>query len=92
MIRQGEISSVIRAVPICLMWAKLHDAAPGIKPLRDRWHMSRSLDEATGTNYLAISESALPLQTIFIQITGDDQLLQLSGLSCIGIQQQLMML
>jgi hypothetical protein len=49
MIRQGEIASDIRAVPIRLMWAKLHDANPKLKPLRDRWHMSRCLDEATGT-------------------------------------------
>ena len=49
MIRQGEVASDIRAVPIRLMWAKLHDANPKLKPLRDRWHMSRCLDEATGT-------------------------------------------
>lgn len=49
MIRQGEVASDIRAVPIRLMWAKLRDANPKLKPLRDRWHMSRYLDEATGT-------------------------------------------
>ncbi|MDP6544330.1 MAG: hypothetical protein QGH60_10085 [Phycisphaerae bacterium] len=48
MIRQGEVASDIRAVPIRLMWAKLHDANAKLKPLRDRWHMSRYLDEATG--------------------------------------------
>jgi hypothetical protein len=49
MIRQGEVASDIRAVPIRLMWAKLHDANPKLKPMRDSWHMSRYLDEATGT-------------------------------------------
>jgi len=49
MIRQGEVASDIRAVPVRLMWAKLHEANPKLNPLRDRWHMSRYLDEATGT-------------------------------------------
>ena len=49
MIRQGEVASDVRAVPIRLMWAKLRDAASELKPLRDRWHMTRYLDEATGT-------------------------------------------
>jgi len=49
MIRQGEVASDIRAVPIRLMWAKLHDANRKLKPLRDKWHMSRSLDEAGAT-------------------------------------------
>jgi len=49
MIRQGEVASDIRAVPIRLMWAKMHDADPNLKPLGDRWHMSGYLNEATGT-------------------------------------------
>jgi len=47
MIRQGEVASDIRAVPIRLMWAKMHDANPTLQPLGDKWHMSRSLDEAS---------------------------------------------
>jgi len=51
MIRQKEVPKDIRCIPIRLMWAKLHDASPEIKPLRDRWHMSKYLDTATG-NYI----------------------------------------
>lgn len=49
MIRQGEVEKHVYAVPIRLLLAKLMDAEPSIKPLRDRWHMSRELDAATGS-------------------------------------------
>jgi len=61
MIRQGEVASDIRAVPIRLMWAKLHDANPKLKPLRDKWHMSRSLDEATGTFMYTLLSGRCPV-------------------------------
>ncbi len=54
MIRDNEVQHDVRAVPIRLLWAKLHDAKPDLKPLRDRWHMSRFLDSATGTFMLTL--------------------------------------
>jgi hypothetical protein len=61
MIRQGEVASDIRAVPIRLMWAKLHDANPKLSPMRDKWHMSRYLDEATGTFMYTLLSGRRPL-------------------------------
>jgi len=61
MIRQGEVASDVRAVPIRLMWAKLHDANPRLKPLRDKWHMSRYLDEATGTFMYSLLSGRCPV-------------------------------
>jgi hypothetical protein len=49
MIREKEVKRNARAVPIRLLWAKLHDAKPELSPLRDKWHMSRHLDAATGS-------------------------------------------
>ncbi len=63
MVRQGEVASDIRAVPIRLMWAKLHDANPKLKALRDRWHMSRYLDEATGTFMYTLLSGRCPVDT-----------------------------
>ena len=63
MIRQGEVASDIRAVPIRLMWAKLHDANAKLKPLRDKWHMSRYLDEATGTFMYTLLSGNCPVDT-----------------------------
>jgi len=61
MIRQGEVESDVRATPVRLMWAKLHDADPTLKPLRDKWHMSRYLDEATGTFMYALLSGRCPV-------------------------------
>jgi len=61
MIRQGEVPKDIRCVPIRLMWAKLHDADPEMKPLRDRWHMSRYLDEASGTFMYTLLSGRCPV-------------------------------
>ncbi len=61
MIRQGEVASDIRAVPIRLMWAKLRDASPKLKPLRDSWHMSRYLDEATASFMVTLLTGRCPV-------------------------------
>ena len=49
MIRQGEVAADIRCVPIRLMGAKMHHVDSEITPFRDKWHMSRPLDAASGT-------------------------------------------
>ena len=61
MIRQGEVASDIRAVPIRLMWAKMHDANTKLKPLRDKGHMSPYLDEATGTFMYTLLSGRCPV-------------------------------
>ena len=61
MIRQGEVKSDIRCVPIRLMWAKLHRVNPELKPLRDKWHMSRYLDEASGTFIYTLLSGRCPV-------------------------------
>jgi hypothetical protein len=49
MVRDGEVDKNVRAVPIRLMWAKLHELDPSLDPLRDKWHMSHLLDAASGS-------------------------------------------
>ena len=61
MIRQGEVASDIRAVPIRLMWAKLHDLNSKSSPLRDKWHMSRNLNEAIGTYMYTLLSGRCPV-------------------------------
>lgn len=61
MIRQGEVEKRVYAVPIRLLLAKLIDADPTIKPLRDRWHMGRELDAATGTYMVTILTGKNPV-------------------------------
>ncbi|MBT3201224.1 MAG: hypothetical protein HN350_15090 [Phycisphaerales bacterium] len=61
MIRQGEVASDIRAVPIRLMWAKLHDLNSKSSPLRDKWHMSRNLNEAIGTYMYTLLSGQCPV-------------------------------
>ena len=48
MCRAGEVAQNARAVPLRLMWAKLHELDPSLKPLRDRWHMSHLIEAAAG--------------------------------------------
>lgn len=61
MIREGEVEKRVYAVPIRLLLAKLMDADPDIGPLRDRWHMSRELDAATGTYMVTILTGKNPV-------------------------------
>ena len=61
MINQGEVEKDIRTIPIRLMWAKIQDANPALKPLRDRWHMSRILDEASGTYIYTLLSGRCPV-------------------------------
>ncbi|MFK7850034.1 MAG: hypothetical protein AB8D78_03555 [Akkermansiaceae bacterium] len=48
MCRQQEVEKNVRAVPIRLLWAKIQDLDPDLRPLRDKWHMSRLTDAASG--------------------------------------------
>jgi hypothetical protein len=48
MCRDKEVEKNIRAVPIRLLWAKIQDLDPVLRPLRDNWHMSRLADAASG--------------------------------------------
>ncbi len=61
MIRQGEVEKRVYAVPVRLLLCKLMDADPSIQPLRDRWHMSRELDAATGTYMVTILTGKNPV-------------------------------
>lgn len=61
MIRQKEIPKDVRCIPIRLLWAKLHDADPEMKPLRDRWHMSRYLDTASATFIYTLLSGRCPI-------------------------------
>lgn len=48
MIREDEVKADVRTIPIRLLWAKLKDANPELQPLRDKWHMHKALDAASG--------------------------------------------
>jgi hypothetical protein len=61
MIREGELEQNARAIPMRLMWAKIHDAKPTLAPLRDAWHMSRVLDEASGTFMVTLLTGRCPV-------------------------------
>jgi hypothetical protein len=61
MIRQGEIEKRVYAVPVRLLLCKLMAADPSIKPLRDRWHMSRELDTAIGCYMVTILTGKNPV-------------------------------
>lgn len=61
MIREGEVKHDVRAVPIRLLWAKLKDANPKLTPLRDKWHMSRFLDAASGTYMVTLLTGKNPV-------------------------------
>ena len=61
MIRQDEVSKDVRCIPIRLMWAKIHEADPGLKPLRDSWHMSRYLDTASATFMYTLLSGRCPM-------------------------------
>ena len=61
MIREGELPSNARAIPIRLMWAKIHQAEPTLSPLRDAWHMSRVLDDASGTFMYTLISGRCPV-------------------------------
>jgi hypothetical protein len=61
MIRENEVASDIRCIPIRLMWAKIRAANPSLSPLRDGWHMSRILDEATGTFMYTLLSGRCPV-------------------------------
>lgn len=61
MIRQKEIPKDIRCIPIRLMWAKLHDLDPEMKPLGDRWHMNRYLDDASATFMYTLLSGRCPI-------------------------------
>ena len=61
MIREGELEANARAIPMRLMWAKIHDAKPSLTPLRDNWHMSRILDEASGTFMYTLLSGRCPV-------------------------------
>ncbi|MDX1679391.1 MAG: hypothetical protein R3242_01560 [Akkermansiaceae bacterium] len=61
MIRQGEVEKHIYAVPIRLLLAKLMAADPTIGALRDKWHMSRELDAATGSYMVTILTGKNPV-------------------------------
>ena len=61
MILQGEVPADIRCVPIRLMWAKMQAIDPEMKPFRDKWHMSRQLDAASGTFIYALLSGRCPV-------------------------------
>ncbi len=61
MIREDEVKHDVRAVPIRLLWAKLKDANPALTPLRDKWHMSRFLDAASGTYMVTLLTGKNPV-------------------------------
>ena len=61
MIRQKEVASDIRCVPIRLMWAKMQHANNKLQPLRDGWHMSQYLDQASGTFMYTLLSGRCPV-------------------------------
>ena len=61
MIREDEVKHDVRAVPMRLLWAKLKDANPKLEPLRDKWHMSRFLDAASGTYMVTLLTGKNPV-------------------------------
>lgn len=61
MIRQQQVQHDVRCIPIRLMWAKMHELDPDMKPLRDRWHMSHSLDSATGAYMYTLLSGRCPI-------------------------------
>ena len=61
MIRQGEVPNDIRCVPIRLMWAKMRDAAPKLRPVGDGWHMSGYLHEATAAYMVTLLTGRSPV-------------------------------
>ena len=61
MIQQGEVAADIRCVPIRLMWAKMQQVDPDLTPFRDKWHMSRELDEASGAFIYTLLSGRCPV-------------------------------
>lgn len=61
MIQDDELKHDVRSVPIRLLWAKMQDVDPQIKPLRDRWHMSNELDSATGAFMITLLSGRCPV-------------------------------
>ena len=61
MIENNEVPQDIRCIPIRLMWAKLYELDPAMKPLRDRWHMSQYLDSATGAYMYTLLSGRCPI-------------------------------
>ncbi|MHC4253595.1 MAG: hypothetical protein ACYS9X_31130, partial [Planctomycetota bacterium] len=61
MIKQEEVPRDIRGLPIRLMWAKMHEADPEMKPLGDKWHMSGHLDHASGAFIYTLLSGRCPI-------------------------------
>lgn len=61
MIQDDQVRHDVRCVPIRLLWAKMQDLDPEMKPLRDRWHMSHHLDSATGAFMITLLTGRCPI-------------------------------
>ncbi len=61
MINQNEVEKDVRCVPIRLMFAKLNNINPELKPCGDSWHMSKYLDTASGTFIYTLLSGRCPV-------------------------------
>lgn len=61
MIKEDQVKHDVRCVPIRLLWAKMQEQDPDMKPLRDRWHMSNYLDSATGAYMYTLLSGRCPI-------------------------------
>lgn len=61
MINQLEVEKDVRCVPIRLMYAKLHEAAPDMKPCGDGWHMNKYLNTASATFIYTLLSGRCPI-------------------------------
>lgn len=61
MIDQNEVEKDIRCIPIRLMYAKLNEANPELKPCGDSWHMSKYLNTASGTFIYTLLSGRCPV-------------------------------
>lgn len=61
MINQNEVEKDVRCVPIRLMFAKLNEANPELKPCGDSWHMSKYLNTASGTFIYTLLSGRCPV-------------------------------
>ena len=61
MIRDDEVKHNVCAVPIRLLWARLHEADPSMSPLSDNWHMNKDLNAATGSFMITLLTGRNPV-------------------------------
>lgn len=72
MIRDQEVDHNVCAVPLRLLWARLHEVDPTQTPLRDNWHMNRVLDAAAGSFMITLLTGRNPTGEEPPDIKSDD--------------------